>query len=375
MIPDVAALIRDREGTISLGQGVVHYPPPEAALQAVRDFGTDPSVHHYQGVNGDPELVAALSRKLAAENGIHVDQQRFVMVTAGSNMAFAHCVLALCDPDDEIIMLAPYYFNHQMAATMANVRPVLVATEVDYQPSVDRIAAAITPRTRAVVTISPNNPTGAVYPEGVLREINSLCRERSLYHICDEAYEYFTYDGAEHFTAGSIPGSEAHTISLYSFSKAYGMASWRVGYAVVPSHLKAGMAKIQDTVLICPPAVCQAAALAALNVGAVYCRPFVEKIDQVRRLCLKRLADLEPRCRVSRSQGAFYLLAEVDTTLPAMQLVERLIEDFGVAVIPGTAFGVTDRCCLRIAYGALTGEAVAAGMERLVTGLEAFLDG
>src|SRR5438093_284653 len=94
--------------------------------------------------------------------------------------------------------------------------------------------AALTPKTRAVVTISPNNPTGAVYPEAALREVNAICREHGLYHIHDEAYEYFVYDGAKHFSPGSIPGAATHTISLYSLSKAYGFASWRIGAMVIP---------------------------------------------------------------------------------------------------------------------------------------------
>ncbi len=373
VIPDVAALIRQYSDTISLGQGMVHYAPPPSSMEILSEFGAQESVHKYQGVNGDPQLIEALREKLAAENGIVVDRDRFIMVTAGSNMAFVHCVLALCDPGDEIIMMTPYYFNHEMAATMANVRPVLVPTTADHQPRPERIAAAISPRTRAVVTISPNNPTGAVYTEAALRQINALCHQHGLYHICDEAYEYFTYDDAHHFSPGSIGGSAAHTISLFSFSKAYGMASWRVGYAVVPAHLRDAMAKIQDTILICPPAICQQVALAALQVGRSYCRAYIESIDQVRRLCLDRLASLRPRCHVPRSCGAFYLLAEVESPLPAMELVQHLVRDYGVAVIPGNAFGITDRCCLRIAYGALTETTVAEGLDRLVAGLDALM--
>ena len=374
VIPDVAALIRAHPGTLSLGQGVVHYPPPAAALSAAGHLGADATAHHYRGVFGEPELIGALERKLAAENGIPTDSDRFIMVTAGSNMAFSHCVLAIADPGDEIIMMAPFYFNHEMAAVMANVRPVFVQTDAGYQPVPERIAAAITPRTRAVVTISPNNPAGVVYDPSRLTAINGLCRERGLYHICDEAYEYFTYEGAPHFSPGSLRDSAGHTISLFSFSKAYGMASWRVGYAVVPEHLRRAMAKIQDTALICPPVVCQTSALAALEAGPEYCRRYLPDMDQVRRLFLERLGTLGPRCRLPRSDGAFYLLATLDCSLSAMELVEALISRYGVAVIPGTAFGVTDSCCVRIAYGALSRETAARGMDRLITGLHRLLD-
>src|SRR5262249_9123741 len=150
--------------------------------------------------------------------------QSRLVITAGGNMAFMNALLAIADPGDEIILQAPYYFNHEMAVTMANCRPVLVATDANYQLQPDAIAAALTSRTRAVVTISPNNPTGAVYPEAALRAVNELCRRHGVFHIHDEAYEYFVYGGARHFSPGSIPGAGAHTISLYSMSKAYGFA-------------------------------------------------------------------------------------------------------------------------------------------------------
>ena len=166
VIPHVANLIRQTTGTISLGQGVVHYPPPPQALEALHSFGNEIGEHHYQAARGLPELQEALHSKLADENGIDVDRAKVLMVTAGSNMGFYHALLAIADPGDEIIISSPYYFNHEMAIAMANCRAVLVPTDDAYQLCVDDIAAAINPRTRAVVTISPNNPTGAVFCRG-----------------------------------------------------------------------------------------------------------------------------------------------------------------------------------------------------------------
>src|SRR5207253_7552364 len=141
-------------------------------------------------------------------------------------LALASAILAITDAAEEVIVQAPYYFNHGMAMTMGNARPVLARTLDNYQLDLAAIREAITPHTKAIVTISPNNPTGAVYPEADLRAVNSLCAERGLYHIHDEAYEYFIYDGAKHFSPSSIAGAEPHTISLFSLSKAYGFASW-----------------------------------------------------------------------------------------------------------------------------------------------------
>src|SRR2546425_7577237 len=215
-------------------------------------------------------LLEALERKLECENGIRLGPQNRLLVTAGGNMAFMNAVLAITDPGDEVILQTPYYFNHEMAVTMAGCRPVLVSTDDQYQLRPHAIARAITPKTRAVVTISPNNPTGAVYSQASLREVNRLCGQRGVYHIHDEAYENFTYDGAKHFSPGSISGSESHTISLFSLSKAYGFASWRIGYMVAPQHLLESIRKIQDTILICAPVISQFAAIGALQAGRGY---------------------------------------------------------------------------------------------------------
>ena len=128
------------------------------------------------------------------------------MVTAGSNMAFLNSVLALADPGDEFILPMPYYFNQEMAIRMAGCVPVPVAVRDDWQLDVPALAAAITPRTRAIVTVSPNNPTGAVYHEADLRAVNALCARHGLYHFSDEAYEYFTYDGRRGRGRRSEPG-------------------------------------------------------------------------------------------------------------------------------------------------------------------------
>ena len=219
IIAVIGDLIRQTPGTISLGQGVVHYGPPPAALKAAADAVDRSATHDYQAAAGQPALISAIEQKLRRDNGIDVARGSRVMVTAGGNMAFVHAMLATTGPDDEVILPVPFYFNHEMAIQMAGCRVVPVATDSRYQLDVDAIRAAMTPRTRAVVTISPNNPTGAVFPEHSLRDVNALCRDRGLYHISDEAYEYFIYGTALHVSPGSFPGAEGHTISLYSLSK------------------------------------------------------------------------------------------------------------------------------------------------------------
>jgi aspartate/methionine/tyrosine aminotransferase len=373
IVPIVGDLIRQVPGTISLGQGVVHYPPPRAALDAARAALERPTINEYQDGNGLRALVDGLARKLRTENGVDVAGGSRIMVTAGANMAFMHAVIAITEPGDEIVLPAPFYFNHEMAVQMAGCRAVAVPTDDRYQLRLDAIQGALTPRTRAIVTISPNNPSGAVFSETSLRDVNALCRDRGMYHIADEAYEYFTYGDARHVSPGSFTGATGHTVSLYSLSKAYGFAGWRIGYMVFPDHLASAMLKSQDTILICPPVISQVAALAAIEVGRAYCEPFVRELAETRGVVLDALRGLGPLARVPPADGAFYCLLNMNTDMDPLVLTERLIREHRVAVMPGPPFGLTSGCYFRVAFGALQRETVTEGIGRLVTGLRAIL--
>jgi aspartate/methionine/tyrosine aminotransferase len=370
VIPIVSRWIAETPGTISLGQGIVSYGPPPEAIDAGRRFGFSIDDHRYGPVEGLPALVEALEAKLARENRIRVRPASRLVVSAGGNLAFMNALLAVADPGDDVILPVPYYFNHEMAVVIAGCRAVPVPTDRNCQLDLDAIRRAISTRTRAVVTVSPNNPTGVVYPEAALRAVNGLCREHGVFHIHDEAYEYFTYETTPHFSPGSIDGAEAHTISLYSLSKAYGMASWRIGYMVIPEGLWDAVNKIQDTLLICAPSVSQEVARVAVHVGAAYARSHLAQLDVMRRLIFEALADPSVPCEVPEARGAFYHFIRVHTPMDSLALTERLIREHRVAVIPGSAFGATDGCHLRVSYGALDPRTVVDGVGRLVAGLK-----
>lgn len=369
LIPFVGELIQNNPGTISLGQGVVSYPPPERAIASVQSF-LKRGDHLYKAVTGIEPLKAVIKTKLTNDNQIEITDKNCIVVTAGSNMAFMNAVLAITQAGDEVILNTPYYFNHEMAITMANCRPVLVDTDSNYQLDIKAISQAITPKTKAVVTISPNNPTGAVYSKDSLKAVNDLCRDRHIYHISDEAYEYFTYDGVKHYSPASFRNSKAHTISLFSLSKAYGFAGWRIGYMVIPQHLLMPIKKVQDTNLICPPVVSQYAATGALETGKNYCQQHLKEIAFIRTIVGDKLRSIPNICSVSSSYGAFYYFLKVNTNLNDLELTKELIEKYKVATIPGSTFGIRNSCYLRVAYGSLQPSIAEIGIERLITGLK-----
>jgi aspartate/methionine/tyrosine aminotransferase len=373
IIPTITALAQANPGTISLGQGVVSYGPPQEAVARLPALMADVQLNKYQPVGGYPPLVAALRAKLAAENGLQTEGVSHVMVTAGSNMAFLNAVLAIADPGDEFILPLPFYFNQEMAIRMCGCVPVPVPTRADWSLDVEALERAITPRTRAIVTVSPNNPTGAVYAEADLRAVNALCARAGIYHFSDEAYEYFTYDGARHFSPGSIPGAHEHTLSFHSLSKNYGMASWRVGSVVFPTHLGDAMMKVQDTNLICAPVPSQLLAVEALRLGRAWVEPRLRQLAGVRSAVHAALQELGDPVEFPRTQGAFYVLMRLPGVDDALAFNRAMIERHKVATIPGFAFGLTDTRTAnyqRLSYGALDPATVAEGVQRYVAAVK-----
>ena len=359
---------RAHPGTISLGQGIVFYGPPDRSKERIQDFWQEPRLHGYQKEDGMPELLRLIREKLARENGITVEPKRSLFVTAGSNMAFTHVISAITDVEDEVILFRPFYFNHEMAIEIAGAKVVLVDTDENFLPDIELLQAAITDRTRGIVTVSPHNPTGQVYPPELLRKINDLCRERGIYHIHDEAYEYFVYEGSAVVSPASWPGTEKHTISLFSLSKAFGFASWRIGYMVIPEHLRLAVSKIQDTVLICPSVIAQYAAMGVFEVGKAYFDQQFPILQTSRQLLLQELEPLGEICQWTQAPGAMYIWIKLPEGVDSLALAKRLIEEYGVAVMPGITFGAEEPG-IRISFGALTPEKAEEGGRRLCRGL------
>ncbi len=398
VIPEIAALVRRTPGTLSLAQGMVGWGPPPAVMAALQEAlclaGTAesqaalPERDAYGPVQGDAELLTALAQSLRRHGGLDLGGSD-LWVTAGSNMAFAAIAQVLCEgpPGDpsEVILPLPFYFNHVMAIQLAGGLPVPV--DAGLVPDPDRLAAAITPRTRAIVTVSPNNPSGVVMPRAVLEAINRLCARRGLLHISDEAYGQFVYGPEPHWSPGGGPGAAAHTVTLQSLSKAYGMAGWRVGFMAAPASFTAALAKVQDTLLICPPRLIQRAARAALEAGPAWCQPRIAGLAARRDQLLAAVADARQRglpvSLLAESDGAFYGLLALDSdagvrpgmgALTGDTLMRRLIVEHRVAAVCGESFGFpAAQPVLRLSYGLLDAAALDTALQRLFGGLRAIL--
>ncbi len=393
VIPEIGALVRATPGTLSLAQGMVGWGPPEAVLAAVQEglgpagesSSLLPARDAYGPVQGDGELLDALARSLRRHEGLDLDGAD-LWVTAGSNMAFTAIAQVLCEgppaAPSEVILPLPFYFNHVMAIQLAGGVPVVV--DAGLVPHPERLAAAITPRTRAIVTVSPNNPSGVVMPRRVLEAINQVCACHGLLHISDEAYGQFVYGPEPHWSPGALPGAAAHTVTLQSLSKAYGMAGWRVGFMAAPAAFSAALAKVQDTLLICPPRLIQRAALAALEAGPLWCQPRIAGLAARRDQLLAAVEGAQgeglPVRLLAEPDGAFYGLLAIDPAAAAAAglsgeaLMRRLVLEHRVAAVSGESFGFAPgQPVLRLSYGLLGAAELEEALGRLWGGIRALL--
>ena len=377
VIPQVAALMRQRPDCLSLAQGMVGWGPPPAVGAAVAAALAAPpeELHRYGPMAGDGELLEVVRRELGERRGLDLAEST-LLVTAGSNMAFHAVVQALCDPGDEVLVPLPWYFNHAMAIQLAGGVPVPVAGGLVPDPAC--LEAAIGPRTRGIVTVSPNNPSGVVIPPAVLAAINHLCAEHGLLHLSDEAYAAFVHGAVPHHSPGSASGSGAHTASFFSLSKSHGMAGWRIGFAAVPRALLEPLTKVQDTVLICPPRLTQRAAAAALAEGPAWVAERVSSLQPRRQQLLAAVAQAEglalarELAHAAEPDGAFYALVEAPWMGDEERLLAHLVLGHGVAALPGGSFGLPPRAgrvTLRLSYGLLGEAELAEAMTRLATAL------
>jgi aspartate/methionine/tyrosine aminotransferase len=301
------------------------------------DALTDPATHLYGPVLGLPELRAELAREWSAHYAGQIAPQQ-IAITSGCNQAFAAAITAICTEGDEVILPTPWYFNHKMWLDMAGVKAVPMPTNADLIPEVDTARALITPRTRAIALVTPNNPAGVEYPAETLRAFFDLARETGIRLMVDETYRDFDSRPNPPHDLLSTSDWDQTLIQLYSFSKAYRLTGHRVGALIAAPQLLAEVEKFLDTVAICPPQLGQRAALWGLqNLKQWLAGERAEILD--RRAAI---ADEFPRLAAKgwrlMGLGAYFAYLEHPFTESSAALAPKLVKEAGVLLLPGTMF-------------------------------------
>jgi len=353
-IKEMPLLASKLEGCLSLGQGIPSFATPlhirEAARRVLRD---DPEAGKYSLGPGLPELRAAVARELGRTRRIEVDPDREVCITVGGMEGLLAGILTLIDRDDEVILPSPNYASHIEQVILAGGRPVFVPLDEDgWRLDPEGIRAAVTPRTRAIILCSPQNPTGAVFAEAELRSLAELALERDLFIITDETYDFLVYDGRPYFSLTSLPELKDHLFAAFSFSKKYAMTGWRVGYVYTSAGVLDHLLKVHDAGAICAPTLSQHAALAALEGPQDCVAEFLSILQSRRDLICRRLDRLDKFFSYVRPAGAYYIMPRwLPPGLDSMTLALRLLYEARVITIPGLAFGPTGENHLRLCFG------------------------
>ena len=355
---------------INVSQAAPVDPPPAPLLQAIAEIAlTDPAAHLYGPVLGLPELRDEIAARWSADYASPVRPAQ-IAVTAGCNQAYAAALMTLTAEGDEVILPIPYYFNHRMWNDMTGLVTVPLPTGTDLIPDPEAAAALISPRTRAIVLVSPNNPGGVEYPGATLRAFFDLCRSRGIALVLDETYRDFDSRPGPVHDLFSDPDWDDTLIQLYSFSKAYRLTGHRVGAMAASEHRLAEAEKFLDTVAICPPQIGQRAALWGM-------RHLDQWLAGERAEILDRRAAITegfPRLDAQGWQllgcGAYFAYVRHPYAASSDAVARALVHKAGVLLLPGTMFMPEDRPegrqALRIAFANID----RAGVDRLFDRLD-----
>jgi aspartate aminotransferase len=333
---------------VSLTLGEPDFDTPENIQQAAT-AAMKAGLTHYSPVMGIPELRAALSAKLRAENGLGYGPND-ICVANGAKQAIANAILSIIDQGDEVIMLAPFWVSYEITVRLALGTPVVLTAGVEenYKVPPKRIAEAITPRTKLIILNSPSNPTGAVWTKAELLELAEIVKAHPhLMVLSDEIYEYILFEG-EMVSIGSLPGMIERTITVNGFSKGFAMTGWRLGYAAAPEPIAKAMGRMQSAVTAGANQFVQRAAVVALEGPRDEVERMRERYRQRRDMVLQGLRAI-PGVRIGDIPATFYAFPDVSALLGRTAgnhvldttdaLCDWLLGEHGVATVPGTAFG------------------------------------
>jgi aspartate/methionine/tyrosine aminotransferase len=361
------------EHVIGFGAGEPDFPTPAHIVEAAVAACRDPANHHYTPTAGIPALREAIAAKTKRDSGLEVKAGQ-ILVTNGGKQAVANAFAVLCDPGDEVIVLAPYWTTYPESIALAGGTPVYVGSDetTGFRSSVDDLEEAWTPNTKALLFVSPSNPTGAVYPREEIEAIGRWAVAKGIWVITDEIYEHLTYDGVEHHSMPVlVPELAERCIVVNGVAKTYAMTGWRVGWLIGPGDAVAAATNIQSHETSNVSNVAQRAALAAVSGGLEDVAAMREAFDIRRRTIVKMLNEIDGVV-CPEPEGAFYAFPSVKGLLgrslrgqrPASsaELAELCINEAKVAVVPGEAFGAPG--FFRMSY-AMADHDMVEGVSRL----------
>lgn len=350
---------------IDLTQAVPGYPPPDALLERLAHAAGDATFAGYGPIDGEPALREALAEDLSRFYGAPLGAGS-VAITAGCNLAFTMVMTVLAGTGEAVMLPTPWYFNHRMALELLGIaaQPFETRAEDGFVPDPERLEAALTPRTRAVVLVSPNNPTGAVYPPEIIARIAEMCRRRGIWLVIDETYRDFLPFGAAPHALFHDPDWQDGMVHLYSFAKSYCIPGHRVGAIVGGGAFREQLLKLLDTFQICAPRAAQSAlswavpALAEWRAGNR--RLMADRADAFRQA----MAGLQD-WRID-AQGAYFAYLRLPEHGPdAMAVAETLAAERGLLTLPGPFFGPGQSRHLRVAFANAGEPSLAAVPGRL----------
>jgi aspartate/methionine/tyrosine aminotransferase len=334
--------VNNQYGGINLAQGMPNFPPPRELLEAAHR-AIDGDFHQYAITWGAPPLRRAIAEKYRRFYGMELDPDLNVTVCCGSTETMLATLLAVLNPGDEVIIFEPFYENYGPGCIIAGAEPVFVPLEApDFSFDPDRLEAAVTSRTRAIVFNSPNNPSGKVFSRAELQSIAEVCLRHDLLAITDEIYEHIVFDGLAHIPIATLPGMAERTVTISGISKSYSVTGWRIGYAVAEPELSVGIRRAHDFITVGAPHPLQEAAVTALGLPDAYYVSLRESYQARRDLLLDKVKEAgfvayEPR-------GAYYILTDVAHFLPRYgsrndhEFAMFLVKEIGVATVPGSSF-------------------------------------
>ncbi len=325
-------------GAVNLSQGYPDFDPPREVVEAAQR-ALDNGYNQYSTTWGAPELRDAIVRRAKTFNGIDADPEANLVVTCGSTEAMMAAMLSVINPGDEVVVFEPFYENYGPDAVMSGATPRYARMDwPDWRLDEESVKAAFTPKTKAVIVNTPNNPTGKVYSKEELRLLADLCADRDAIAVTDEIYEHIVYDGRRHISLATVGDMADRTITIDGLSKTYSATGWRVGWAIAPKTLADAMRRIHDFLTVGAPHPLQIGAAAALTLPEAYYADLARSYRTKRDRFVAGLHSVGLDCRAP--DGAYYVMADFsnfpfeDDWAFAMYLVERL----GVATVPGSSF-------------------------------------